>query len=87
MEHKITIGNLLRVKRGFLKGELMIMYCGMPNDNIFVLSPYMGTGYHGYSPNIFYDAYSKNIELLGLKLNVLEVNSEYIILKEIPTED
>jgi len=84
MQHKIKLGNLLKVKMGFWQGEFNIMYCGMSNEDTFVLSPYISLGYQGFSPSIYYSSNSNRIEILGLGLDVIEVTKEYIILKELP---
>jgi len=87
MEHKVEVGNLFEVKLGFWKGKLKIMYCGMPNENTFVLSPYIGSGYQGFSPNVFYRSNSAVIQLLGLPIELVEVSQDHIILREFPEEE
>lgn len=82
MEYKIRTGTLLEIKKGFLKGAFKVMYCGMSNDNTFVLAPHVAVGYQGFSPNIFYNADSPNIQLLDTRFDVLEVTPEYIVLTE-----
>ena len=80
MEYKIYVGTVIKIKKGFLQGTFKIMYCGMINDRTFVLSPYVTHGYQGFSPNIYYDINSSIIQTLDIQFDVIEVNSEYIIL-------
>ena len=80
MEYKIYVGTLIKIKKGFLQGTFKIMYCGMSNENTFVLSPYVTQGYQGFSPNIYYRATSAVILIMDIEFDVLEVTPEYIIL-------
>lgn len=80
MEYKIFVGSLIKIKKGFMKGALKIMYCGMPNDNTFVLSPLVHHGYQGFSPSIYYKLNSTLIYIYEKEFEVLEVTPEYIIL-------
>lgn len=80
MEYKIYTGSLLSIKKGFLKKKFRIMYCGMPNESTFALSPYFASGHQGFSPNIFYRIDSQVIHLLDRDFDVIEVNADYIIL-------
>jgi len=82
MEYKIYVGTIVKINRGFMKGTFQIMYCGMSNDNTFVLSPFVTKGYQGFSPNIYYDSESTKIQVFDIGFDVLEVNEEYIILAD-----
>ena len=80
MEYIIYVGTILRIKKGFLQGTFKIMYCGMSNENTFVLSPFITEGYQGFSSNIYYHSASNNIQILDRNFDVIEVTPEYIIL-------
>lgn len=80
MEYKIYTGSLLSIKKGFLKGKFKFMYCGMPNESTFAITPYIAKGYQGFSPTIFYPVDSSVIHLLDKDFDVLEVNPDYIII-------
>ena len=80
MEYKIHVGTIIKINKGFLQGTFKIMYCGMTNENTFVLSPYVTQGYQGFSPNIYYNVNSTSIQVLDIQFNVIEVTTEYIIL-------
>ena len=54
----------------------------MTNENTFVISPYVTSGYQGFSPNIYYNINSKFIQVLDIQFIVVEVTSEYIILRD-----
>jgi len=82
MEYKIYVGTVIGIKKGFLKGTFKIMYCGMSNDNVFVLSPFVTKGYQGFSPNIYYNIGSTIIQVFDHSFDVLEVNPEYIVLRD-----
>ncbi len=80
MEYKIYVGSILKIKNGFLKGKSQIMYCGMSNENTFVLSPLIHNTYQGYSPNVYYNLNSFIIRINGKEFDVIEVTPDYIIL-------
>ena len=80
MEYKIYVGTLLKIKKGFMQGTFKIMYCGMSNDNTFVISPFINQGYQGFSPNIYYNSNSIIIQIYDREFDVIEVTPEYIIL-------
>lgn len=80
MEYKIYTGSMLALKKGFLKGKFKFMYCGMPNESTFALSPYIAKGYQGFSPTIYYPANSSVIHILDKVFDVIEVNADYLII-------
>jgi len=82
MEYKINTGTIVTIKKGFMKGKLRIMYCGMPNESIFVLTPFVQNSmeYQGYSPAIFYSIANTVIQLLEMEFNVYEVHPDYIVI-------
>ena len=80
MEYKIYVGTIIKINKGLFKGTFKIMYCGMTNENTFVLSPYVTQGYQGFSPNIYYNVNSTFIQVLDIQFDVIEVTDEYIIL-------
>lgn len=80
MDYKIYVGSLIKIKKGFMKGSLRIMYCGMPNENTFVLSPLLHHGYQGHSPSIYYKTNSTLIFVYEKEFELLEVTPEYILL-------
>ncbi len=80
MEYKIYVGTYIKVKNGFLKGSIKIMYCGMSNESTFVVSPLVNVGYQGFSPSIFYN---KNVDIIHIydrEFDLIEVTPEYIII-------
>ena len=82
MEYQIYVGTLLNIKNGFMQGGFKIMYCGMPNDKTFVLSPLITKGYQGFSPSIYYNANSTVIQIYNRDFDVIEVTPEYIIIAD-----
>ena len=80
MDYEILVGTVIEIKKGFLKGTFKIMYCGMSNENTFVLAPYVTQGYQGFSPNIYYNADSKVIQILDVAFDVIKVTPQYIVL-------
>lgn len=80
MEYKIYVGSFLNLKKGFFKGKIKLMYCGMCNDTTFVLAPCFTTGYQGFSPNVYYPADARFIHIKDIELEVLELTTEYIVL-------
>lgn len=63
-----------------MQGTFKIMYCGMPSETTFVLSPFISMGYQGFSPGTYYDSNSTIIQILGRDFEVIDVTPEYIIL-------
>ncbi len=82
MEYKIYVGSVMKINQGLMKGPLKIMYCGMTSENIYTLSPFSGKGYQGFSPNIYYNTESVYIHVFNVEFEVLEVNQEYILLRQ-----
>ncbi|MBT8234473.1 MAG: hypothetical protein KJN84_17715 [Bacteroidia bacterium] len=82
MEYKIYVGSILKIKKGFLKGEFKLLYCGMPNEQTFVLTPFIQIGYHGFSPSIYYSTHSQIIQVHNKDFDVIKVTPEYIILAD-----
>lgn len=80
MEYKIYTGTVMSIKKGFFQEKFRIMYCGMPNEKTFALTPQISKGYQGFSPTIFYPINSKLIHVLKKDFDVIEVNPEYIII-------
>jgi uncharacterized membrane protein len=84
MEYKIFTGTYKKIKlgKGMLAGSIKVLYCGMPNEKTFSLSPIKAEGYQGYSPNIYYDINASTILLLNKAFGVIEVHPQYIILSD-----
>jgi len=80
MEYKIYVGTVVKIKKGFLESAFKIMYCGMTNDCVFTLSPFVTSGYQGFNPNIYYKIDSTVIQVFDLTFDVMEVTSEYIVI-------
>ncbi len=80
MEYQIYVGTIMKIKKGLMKKSFRILYCGMSNENTFVMSPLTTSGYQGFSPNIYYKADSRVIQILNRDFDVIEVTPEYIIL-------
>lgn len=81
MEYKINLGTTLKISLGFLQSRSLV-YCGMPNEETFVVSPLKYSGHAGFSPNIYYNSKSNRINLLDLQFEVIEVTREYIVLRK-----
>ena len=82
MEYTIHLGTVLKIKRGMFLGAFKIMYCGMSNENTFVLAPFMSNGNQGFSSNIYYPAQSMTIHILDKSFDVIEVTPDYLVLGE-----
>lgn len=68
----------MKLKTGFFKGSFFIVYCGMPNDETFVLAPLKSFGYSGFSPNIYYNSKSTKINFFNEEIDIKEVTPDYI---------
>ena len=80
MEYQIYVGTILKIKKGFMQGTFKFMYCGMSNEDTFVLSPFISNGYQGFIPTIYYNSNSTIIHILDRDFDVIEVTPEYIVL-------
>ena len=80
MEYKIYVGTFIKIKKGFMQGSFKFMYCGMSNEDTFILAPFIAVGYQGFSPNIYYNSNSSIIQIFDKEFEVIEVTSDYIIL-------
>ena len=80
MKYKINLGTKIKFSKGIFSSR-SVVYCGMPNEETFVLAPLKYSGHAGFSPNIYYPLKSKRIKLLDLVFEVKEVTKEYIILE------
>lgn len=83
MEWKINVGTVLEIKKGFMKGTVKFMYCGMPNENTFAMAPLISIGYQGFNPNIYYNSNSNIIQIYKTQFEVFEVTPEYILLGDL----
>ena len=82
MEYQIYVGGTIKIKKGFMKGTLKLMYCGMSSKDRFVLTPFIGVGYHGFTPSIYYPSNSKFIQVYDKDFEVVEVNPEFIVIAD-----
>ncbi|MEM6965880.1 MAG: hypothetical protein AAF573_14025 [Bacteroidota bacterium] len=80
MEYKIYTGTIMSIKKGLFQAKFRIMYCGMPTETTFALTPNITKGYQGFSPTIYYQADSKIIHILNKDFDVIEVRPDYIII-------
>lgn len=80
MQHRLELGAVYTIKDKFLK-RFKLIYCGMPDKDIFVVSPMITQGYQGFSPMIYYDASSKLIWVYDRGFTVIEVHREYLVLQ------
>ena len=82
MEYQIYVGTIIEISKGIFLGPFKVMYCGMNNEDTFVLAPFVAKGYQGFSPNIYYPLNSTVIQVFNKTFDVLEVTPEYIILAD-----
>ncbi len=80
MEYQIFTGTQIKINRGFMKSSFKLMYCGMSDENTFVIAPLITVGYQGFSPNIYYPKDLPVIRVDQLDFDVLEVTPDYIVL-------
>ena len=72
----------MKIKKGFMN-SIQLMYCGMPNENTFVITPLLAQGYGGFSPSLYYNCHDTLIHILEDDYTVVDVNSKYIILRTV----
>ena len=77
---KIFTGELASVDTGFLT-SFRLIYCGMPTDTSFAITPLLSlTLGEGSTPTIYYKRDSKRIFIIKQRFIVEEVTPDYIIL-------
>lgn len=76
----LTVGQSKKIKLGFANNFTML-YCGMPNKDVFSISLMLASGYQGYGINLYFPRNSKSINLQNKIFQVVNVTPELITLR------
>jgi hypothetical protein len=77
----ISIGEATKIKLGFVN-TISVIYGGMPSKDVFSIIIQTGSGYQGYSYNLFYPKDTKTIKIGKESFTVINVTSEQITLRK-----
>jgi len=77
----LGVGEKTKIKFGFMD-SITLIYCGMVSKDVFSLALLFGSGYQGYSYNLYFPVDSRNIKIGSISLSVVNVKSEQLILRK-----
>jgi hypothetical protein len=77
----LEIGEKTKIRFGFID-SITLIYGGMVSKDVFSLALLFGSGYQGYSYNLYYPIDSRNIKIGSISLSVVNVKSEQLILRK-----
>ena len=78
----LGIGQKKKIKTGFLT-SFSIIYCGMPNKDVFSVCLKESTGNQGFAMNFFYPEGSRTIKINDAEFTVFDVTPEMLTLQEV----
>ena len=77
----LEIGEKKKIKIGLID-SITLIFSGMLSKDVFSITVLFGSGYQGYSYNIFYPIDKRNIKIDTVSFNVVSVKSEQLILRK-----
>ena len=77
----LAIGETTKIKVGFVN-TVTIIYGGMPSKDVFSIVIQTGSGYQGYSYNLYYPKDAKTIKVGKESFSIINVTSEQITLRK-----
>ena len=77
----LAVGEKTKIKLG-LVNSITLIYSGMISKDIFSITLLYGSGYQGYSYNLYYPKESKSIKIGDESLSIVNVNSDQLILRK-----
>ena len=77
----LGVGEKTKIKFGFMD-SITLIYGGMVSKEVFSLALLFGSGYQGYSYNLYFPVDSRNIKIGSISLSVVNVKSEQLILRK-----
>ena len=78
----LGIGQKKKIKSGFLT-SFSIIYCGMPNKDVFSVCLKESTGNQGFAMNLYYPKGSRTIKINDAEFTVFDVTPEMLTLQEV----
>lgn len=77
----LAVGEKTKIKLG-LMNSITLIYSGMISKDIFSITLLYGSGYQGYSYNLYYPKESKSIKIGNESFSIVNVNSDQLILRK-----
>ena len=75
----LGVGEKIKIKFGFMD-SMTIIYGGMVSKDVFSLALLFGSGYQGYSYNLYYLADSRNVKIGRATLSIVSVKTISVII-------
>jgi len=79
-EINLLVGQSKKIKLGFVN-SFNIVYCGMPNKDVFSLSLMLSSGYQGYGFNLYFPKDLKIVRIHDKEFRLINVNPDMITLR------
>ena len=77
----LLVGEKTKVKSGLLD-SISIIYSGMISKDTFSITVLYGSGYQGYSYNLFFSKESKTIKVGKETFSIVSVTADQLILRK-----
>ena len=77
----LGVGEKTKIKFGFMD-SITLIYGGMVSKDVFSLALLFGSGYQGYSYNIYFPSDSRKIKIGSISLDIINVKSDQLILRK-----
>ncbi len=77
----LAIGEKTKLKLG-LMDSITLIYCGMISKDVFSIAILFGSGYQGYSYNLYYPIDARSIKIGSIALSIVSVKFEQLILRK-----
>ena len=77
----LGIGEKTKIKFGFMD-SITLIYSGMPSKDFFSIALLFGSGYQGYSYNLYYPKDSKKIKIGSVSLSIISVQEDQLTVRK-----
>lgn len=77
----LKVGEKTKIKLG-LVNSVTLIYSGMISKDIFSITLLYGSGYQGYSYNLYYPKESKTIKIGDESYSIVSVSSDKLIIRK-----
>lgn len=77
----LGIGEKTKIKFGFMD-SITLIYSGMPSKDVFSIALLFGSGYQGYSYNLYYPKDSKTIKIGAVSLSIVSVQEDTLTVRK-----
>ena len=77
----LAVGEKTKIKIGMLT-SMELIYSGMVSKDVFSIALTFGSGYQGYSYNLYFSKESKTIKIGNETLSIISVNPNQLTLRK-----